>query len=537
MKNHLYIFLLILIAIALRLYPYATSGIPFSTDAWSPIRNTELLMEYTPIHLGDDKVFDGYNNYWPANSIFGAIFSEVTGVEPKQAMATILPVIGSMAILIFYTLVKRLYNAKISFMASIIFGTAFSHAFFTAAVTKETYANPLYLLLLLIFLHPTLGKKRQALLFTITSITLALTHHLTPLIAIALLFSIALAHLLNDTKRGLAPNKFDFLLVSILTAVITLYYLLYAYTGFKYSLTLSDMLSVVSYQILTFALAIYLIFKPRVKISARTVIISLGAIAIAFLFALLTTTIPLVPGFPTVPRHYLLYNFPYVIAIPLIILGYGYQRRSTASIAPMFWLAPIIGLEAYAVFSNSTLSLPLTIRTLNFLHPPLAILAAAGLYRMYRTAERPHLKNLMKLATIATILVIASLNSYSLYAAINLEERYMGYHWLYKTEEYRAGTWIATTASNATIAGDMKVTYFMRDYFHTKVDVLQGYRYLTEEGESQPQILFIYSQMFKNGYVIGFHGVDLPENWMEKASQLNLIYSNDLSSVYAGVNA
>jgi hypothetical protein len=40
-----------LAAFALRLYPTILSGLPFSTDAWSPIRNTELLLERTPISL------------------------------------------------------------------------------------------------------------------------------------------------------------------------------------------------------------------------------------------------------------------------------------------------------------------------------------------------------------------------------------------------------------------------------------------------------------------------------------------------------
>ena len=83
----------------------------------------------------------------------------------------------------------------------------------------------------------------------------------------------------------------------------------------------------------------------------------------------------------------------------------------------------------------------------------------------------------------------------------------------------------------------MKVMYLMRDYFGAEVDVLQGFRYLTENGASKPRILFIYGQMLKNGYVLGYHGVDLPENWMEKTSQLNLIYSNGLASLYAGENA
>jgi len=202
--------------------------------------------------------------------------------------------------------------------------------------------------------------------------------------------------------------------------------------------------------------------------------------------------------------------------------------------ASLFWLAALMGLQAYAVFGGSSLSLALAYRNLNFLHPALAILSAAGLYWLYETAKKPHLQKIMKLAVMTIFLVIATLNAYSLYAAVSLEERYMGYHWLYRTQELQAGALIATTTSNLTVAGDMKVLYLMRDYFGAKVSVLQGLRYLTGSSESQPPILFIYRQMLKNGYVLSFHGVDLTKNWIEKASQLDLIYSNGLVELYRG---
>jgi len=134
---------------------------------------------------------------------------------------------------------------------------------------------------------------------------------------------------------------------------------------------------------------------------------------------------------------------------------------------------------------------------------------------------------------MATIMVIATINVYTLYAAVSLQDRYMGYHWLYRTQEYKAGAWISTSFCNqTTVAGDLKVFHLMRDYFRVDVDVIQGFRYLTGNSESQLQILFIYEQMLKNGYVLGLHGVDIPENWIEKAFQLNLIYSNGLTDIY-----
>jgi len=240
---------------------------------------------------------------------------------------------------------------------------------------------------------------------------------------------------------------------------------------------------------------------------------------------------PIALGAPAVPQYYLLYNLPYVMLLPLITLGYGYQRQSNTSRAPLFWLAAIVGLEGYAVFSNSSLSFALANKGLNFLHPAIAILAAAGLYRLYGMAKKPSSKKFMKLAVPATVIIIAALNSYSLYASVSLQERYMGYMWLYKAQEYNAGDWVAAKTSNVTVAGDIKVYHLLQDYFAVNVDVLQGYRYLTEESESQPQVLYVYNQMQKNGYILGWYGTDLPENWTEKVFQLNLIYSNGLASL------
>ncbi len=279
----------------------------------------------------------------------------------------------------------------------------------------------------------------------------------------------------------------------------------------------------------------YLTSKPYVHTRTRTIIAVLATTASAFLWLILTSNISLIPSFtPTVQKHVLLYISPYFITLPFVTLGYGYQKQIKGHISTLFWLATLVGLEAYAVFSNTTQSIGLWIRTPNFLYPPLAILSAAGLYRLYYTTDKSHAKKLIKPAVIATVLLIATINVYSLHAAVFLQDRYMGYQWLYRVQEYKAGAWTSTNTINSTIAGDMKVYYLMQDYFRLNVSVLQGFRYLSENSQSKPQILFVYGQMLKNGYVLGLHGIDLPENWIEKASQLNLIYSNGLANLYAG---
>jgi uncharacterized membrane protein len=224
MKKCLYAIIAFSVALAIRLYPTFLSGLPFSTDAWSPIRNTELLLERTPISL-DNAVMDGYNCYWPANSLFGAVFSQATGLKPMAAMAFGIPLAGALTIPIFYALIYRISGSRrLAFFSSILLATAYPYALFTAGVTKETYANPLYVLSILIFMSR--GKWRKTLLFAVAFSALVMAHHLTALVAIAVLATIALASSIVRVRRRahVSPDGSSFLLVSILTAATALYF-------------------------------------------------------------------------------------------------------------------------------------------------------------------------------------------------------------------------------------------------------------------------------------------------------------------------
>ncbi len=234
------------------------------------------------------------------------------------------------------------------------------------------------------------------------------------------------------------------------------------------------------------------------------------------------------------PESYLIYDSPYIIIPPLVALGYGYKKESNALMIPLFWLAVVAALEGYAIFGNSVLSIMLANRALNFLHPAIAILTSAGLYRLYKMGKKPLPKKLLKISIATTMAFIVILNIYSLYAAISLEERYLGYACLYRKQEYIASNWVATYGNQLTIAGDWKISRILQDYFRLKTDPIQALLYLNGKTESQPQILFVYSQMIQNGYLISYQVIDLPENWMEKTAQLNQIYSNGLASLYAG---
>jgi len=246
---------------------------------------------------------------------------------------------------------------------------------------------------------------------------------------------------------------------------------------------------------------------------------------------------PIISGAPILPSRYIFYASPFIIASPLIVLGYGKLREMTGDLhmAPLLWLAAVMGLEGYAVFGNSPLGYVPAYRIMNFLFLPLAILSALGIHRMCFASQKLCTRNLMKLAAAATVLLIVAASSYSVYAAVSLQERYMGYFWLYTAPEYEASKWISTTAGNQTVAGDVKVSYLLNGYFDVNVNVLQGLRYLSGEAGSEPKVLLVYKQMLKNGYVLyGGLSVDLPEGWIRKASSLNLVYDNGLVKIHSG---
>jgi uncharacterized membrane protein len=529
MKKALYVLIPLLLAVGLRLYPTVLSGMPFSTDAWAPIRNTELLIQNTPVPL-NSPVFDSYNN-------FGAVISQVTGLPPIPAMPIFFPIVGAAAVLVLFAIVKRLSNLTVAFLASIIFATAYSHAFFTAAVTKETYASPLYLMLILIFLHPTMAKSKQILLFAIASLTLALTHHLTALIAILILTSLALGNFVNNIKNGVPPKKSDFVLIAIPTVVSVLYFEFFAQTGMAMPLTVPEGLSLASFQLLVFAAVVYLIYKPTLNTNTKLLFIAAAAIASICTYVFLSLSTSLLPSFTiSVQESALLYISPYFVALPFIALGFERQRGIGAKVAPLFWIAPLAALEAFALLSNTAEGVSLWIRTPNFICVPAAVLTAIGLYWMYEKTKGVHMRRIVKPAIAIIVLAITAIGLYSMYATVSLQDPNMGYQWVYSKQEFGTGLWLTQASGNQTIAGDVKVTYLMRDYFGVATNQMQGFRYLDGDTATQPNLLFTYSQMQKNGYVIALHGLALPENWTDQTAQMNLVYSNNKANLYAGVN-
>ncbi len=519
------------VALGFRLYPSLISGLPYSTDAWSPIRNTELIIEHTPIHLGDDTVFDGYNNYWPANSLFGAVLSELTSVKPISVMTFLHPLTGAIGVLIFYVLVKKILgDTKIASVASIFLAVVYPYTMLTAGVMKETYTNPIYFLCIFIFLSKWKSKWKKGFLFSIVSITLVLSHHLTALLTLVTLSSLWLATSLEKWRKGYSFEKSGFISIISLAAIFFLYIGLYARTGFT-SVPLNDYLSVASYQVVVFVILASLVFRRRIEVKP---LLGFSVMVVAvLLITLFSVNTSLLTTASELPIHYS-FSQARILTSALIILGGIYALRRKGGIVPLFWISAIFGLEAYAMFGNSNLESILKYRVFNFLWPAFAILLGIG-FNEYRRIKMRRIRLGVKVTVLVSLSVIIFHNAYNLYAAVSLQDRYLGYFWLNTVPEFEAGNWIASTLNKQTVSGDIKVRYMLRDYFDVPVDVAQGLRYLVGESSAKPEILFVYDQMLKNRYALpSGYVLDLPEDWIERTNDLNLIYSNGPVQIHVG---
>ncbi len=513
------------VAVLLRIYPYLVYGVPYSTDSWSPIRNTQELLAYTPTSLGGNPVFDSYNIYWPANSVFGAVASLVFNLSPIKIMPLIFPVVGAVTVIIFFLVAEEISgSAVIASIAALFLATAGVDAIFTAAVTKETYAEPLFMVSILLLLWKT--DKRSGALFAITSVTLALSHHATSVLLLVVAATIISVNSVLLERRGEPIGRKPLLLV-IGGGITLAYFLLYAEAG------LGQFAGLLNIQSALLALAFLTVFMAPVAYHAVSrptrLLLAEGGLVLVLAVGVLAigTRLTLIPTAPVVTPTLLYSAVPYILGGVLAIFGYrviqaGKDRAKFVFVAS--WLSALLALGFLAVFSGVPYGLTIVYRLLAFMGPPAIILASLALQRVLGA---PSHRGLLKVVVVVVILAITIPSAYQTYAASIQKESLLGGQWVYQQSDLSGASWISSNSvpENFTLAGDIRMQYILTDYFGVNVNVSSGYRYLeSPDTAARPAYLVTYSLMAKNGYVQSLYGVQLPGNWTEALTQNSPVY-------------
>lgn len=501
---------------------------PFGTDAWPLIANAEKLLSQTPVAMSSD-LFGGYNNFWPSSQVFGVMLSRITSLSAMDSMGLGIPLASSISVILFYAISRKIAeNANVAFVSSLVFSLAFPLAHFQARVTKETFAIPIYLLLILLVLR---GKDWQKTipLVILAAFGLVTAHHFASLMTIAFLGACAVLLLLRHYRDRLSPPRVLPASFAIVASLFAIYYLGFAEQAAFGLPGVSDWISAGSYQVILLSAVAYLYLGSK-RSEGGKLLATIAFIAVLAI-ALVGTMVSLVPGAPELSLEYLLHVAPFfLLAAPLASLGLWKiaDRSGCASCFCGTWIASASAVLAYAAFGGSNLSLLLSTRVINFIIPPLSILAVMGAWKAYKS--NPKFSFIPVASLVAILLASGALSNYM---GIVGGGRLSPSQGLYLKGEFEAADWVSKKGGGQ-ISADFKLMYLLEGYYDRRVDVREGYSYLAGVSGSQPEVLFTYSQMEEKGYLITHYGRPLSPAWLRKAERMNKVYNDGYAKIYGG---
>ncbi|MDA4133453.1 MAG: hypothetical protein OK454_10080, partial [Thaumarchaeota archaeon] len=378
-------------------------------------------------------------------------------------MPLLFPVVGAVTVLIFFLVAEKISgSAVVASIASLFLATAGVDAIFTAGVTKQTYAEPLFMVSILLLLWKT--DRRSGALFTITSVTLALSHHATALLLLVVAASIISVDSVLLKRRGESIGMKPLLLV--ISGGATLAYLLvYADAG------LGQFSGLVTVQTALLALAFLTIFVTPVAYHAIShptkLLLVEGGIVLVLAAGILAigTRVTLISSAPAVSPTLLYSAVPYVLLGVLAIFGYriihvAKGRRNFVFVAS--WLSAVLAFGFLAVFAGVPDGLPILYRLLAFIGAPAIILASLALQGALGGTRR---RGLVKVAVVAVILLISVSSAYQTYAASIQKESLLGGQWAYQQSDLTGAQWMSANSAsrNFNLSGDVRMQYLLTD--------------------------------------------------------------------------
>ena len=516
------------LAVALRIYPYLLTGAPWGIDSWTLMRNSNLLLSNSPTQLIGNPIFEGYNICWPAVSIFGSVASLVYGVSPLRLMPILIPLVGSITTFFLFVVVKKLTgNFLLASLAATLFAAASFDTIFTASVTKETFALPLFMVGILLLLRK--GNLPNLFVFSLVSLGLIMSHYALAFILFILAAEISIIPLLMRT-RGEMVQLEKLLYPTIMGVVGLAYYFIYlkaSLVGISFSL--GDSLSLFAFISLVAGFQIFFQPRPGKKIPSTAWAIPVVALALALGLLLAGTKTSILPLAPILTSNLVLDIAPYLAVGVIAAVGYVVmlkQSENRSLTILLLWLGVPSALLGFSLFAASS-GIGIVYRLFTFLYMPVGVFAAFALIKFINGGSKARHAAKTSLIVAFLVMIVFALFFQSYAAVVENNNILGGGEWGFKPSDVSAASWVnATLPSNTTISGDSK-TYGVFSYFGLKTNVDFGYAYLTGTETWNGEPLLTYSLMSQNGYDLNLYGEPLPANWSTNLSNdLSLVYSN-----------
>lgn len=493
-----------LAAFALRVFPYLSSGVPYHTDTFPQLANAANLLAKTPVPLSPMGGFDTYNIFWPMDTLFYAASSVVLGVGPGALMPVLAPLVTSLMAVLFLAFMRSLgFGLRASAVATALFAFAGGTTMISTGVTKEGFALPLMVLVLLLLnVWLRTGGRGALALSAVSFAVLLASHSLTSVMGLLLAAYLVVA----TSLTGAAPRGRSLAAAAVLggfTVLSYLYFYVYAVSNLPYDLQPSDVVSLLGYEVLLTA-PVWLSAAFRLDLRRWGALwMGLIALGVTGLFA------------SALAFHTLLDSpiaSPYLLALILPYLGVAFLaafglRKKLGGGEPgqafaALWALGILGTVAFTVFGTPGV-VAITLRVVDFAYPGVAMLAGVAL-----VSTRPS-RGRAALGLLAVGVLLAGsafVVPYSAYWSGPLG----GSQRVYSAAEVSAIAWTGRAPANLTLYGDIRASYAAPYLAGDQIGVEGGYLYLAGLGAPKSGCILVDGLLGQIGYVGTSYG--LPVN-------------------------
>ena len=486
---------IVLLAFALRAFPYLASGVPYHTDTWPQLANARNLVTATPVRLGPGNGFDQYNILWPADTLFYAFSSALLGLAPIELMPLLGPLVTSLMAVLFFALLRSLgIPPAPSAVATLLFAVAGGTTMISAGVTKEAFALPLMVLVILLMnLWLKDGKRGALALSAFSFLVLLAAHSLTSVVGFLLCCYLTMAYAMSPAGRGRVGRTVAVLL--FFSAASYLYFYVYAVSSLPYDLHPYDLVSVFAYEALLTA-PVWVAGAFRLDLHRWTgAWLGVLALAVSGLFASALAFHTLLDS-PVASPYVLALVVPYLAVAFLAAGGMRLARgtpHSTGAVFASLWALGVLGLVGFSVFATPG-AIGTTMRILDFVYPGVAVLGALALARA--SGGRWVSKTLAWGAVALLVAGSAFVVPYSAYLSGPLG----GSQRVYTPSEVAALVWAGRSPPGEQIFADARFGY-LSSYYGGNVSLGPGFEYLAGLQPLAKGCLIVDSLIGEIGYI------------------------------------
>jgi len=456
------------------LVPLANSPLPYNVDGFSLAdiaERTQVSGNLAP--LPDDPGLPNYEV--PVFATWLTMIADIVGIDPLYLAQPLIPILIVPAILVTFSLVRRLTKNDIASAFAALFLTFEGlYVFTTATVIKASIAFALIPIILWLYWEREDNRKRAIAAFLL--VTLPLVHHLSSLVVFTMISFILFNDVLRWWRQGLLTLRRLVLEAALGPALFLPGLLYYDAVSLKYLLEVDDPRQIVLFFSVLFVFALVhrtLSLPAKSRRHARStgtrkwglvfdnkLLYPLGAVGLLLVnyrTSIFAGTIQTKPAFLDA-------LVPYFILVLFCLIGFNLIRHFENSFRPLTMaliVAPLAIMSFAFVRGLDPISFMLMYRSYAYIALGVAMCAGCSMAFLIRILRRRELKAVVAVSFVVLLLL-------SLPLGYNSEEMYDVEN---ATAPFEFEAMDHVKQLNATYVGsDQRISFVLGSYFHQDGD-------------------------------------------------------------------